>query len=139
MAPAPPDRVVWLGHATVLVELDGARVLTDPVLGPRLAHLRRHAPLPELGPAPIDAVLLSHLHLDHADGRSLRSLAPAVEVLVPAGAATTVRRFGVRRVREVGTGDAVDIAPGVTARAVPARHDGHRTRWGTQAEAIGWV
>ena len=40
------DRVTWLGHATVLFELGGARLVTDPVLRPRVAHLSREAPLP---------------------------------------------------------------------------------------------
>ena len=50
------DRVTWLGHATVLLELGGARLVTDPVLRPRVAHLVREAPVPdELGR--LDAIL----------------------------------------------------------------------------------
>ena len=58
-------RITWVGHATVLLELDGARLLTDPILRKRIAHLRTVHPPPgrdELGP--IDAVLLSHAHRD---------------------------------------------------------------------------
>src|SRR3954471_8694528 len=89
-------RLTWLGHATVLIELGGLRVLTDPLLRGRVAHLRRHVPVPAL-PAGLDAVLLSHLHRDHADGPTLRRLA-GVPALVPRGAGGTVRALGVRTV-----------------------------------------
>ena len=58
------DRRTWLGHAAVLLELGGARFVTDPVLRARVAHLRREVPRP----APIgrlDGVLISHGHHDH--------------------------------------------------------------------------
>jgi len=57
-----PD-VTWVGHATVELVVDGLRVLTDPIVTPRVAHLRRRvAPAPAMAP---DVVLISHLHLDH--------------------------------------------------------------------------
>ena len=82
-------RVTWLGHATVLVELGGTRLLTDPVLRPRVAHLRRQVPTPA-PPGPLDAVLISHLHRDHLDLPSLRAL-DAREIIVPRGAARALR------------------------------------------------
>ena len=66
-------RVTWWGHATVEVQEPGLRLLTDPVLRNRLAHLRRRrGPVP--APGPPDVVLLSHLHADHVDLPSLRQL-----------------------------------------------------------------
>jgi L-ascorbate metabolism protein UlaG (beta-lactamase superfamily) len=132
--------VTWLGHATVLVEAGGARILTDPVLGRRVAHLRRHATAP--APlAPVDAVLLSHLHRDHADARSLREVAAQdVPVIVPRGAASTVRRMGPRDVREIAAGGSVQIAEGVTVHAVPAVHDGRRSPLSrSSADTLGYV
>ena len=67
-------KVTWLGHATVLLETPGARVITDPVLRRRVAHLSRQVQNPD-HPGPVDVVLLSHLHHDHFDKPSLRRLA----------------------------------------------------------------
>lgn len=131
-------RLEWLGHATVLLQLGAARVLTDPVLRRRVAHLWRRAALPA-APRLVDAVLLSHLHRDHTDLPTLRRLARGTPVIGPRGTASVLRRGGVRNVREVVTGDAVDVIPGVTVHAVPASHDGKRQPLGTQGEAIGFV
>jgi len=133
----PPRTIAWLGHATALVELDGLRVLTDPLLRGRVAHLRRHAPTAEV-PERLDAVLLSHLHRDHADGPSLRLIPPAVPVLVPAGAGAVVRGLGVREVIELRAGDRVPLAGG-TVEAVHAEHDGRRSPLHAPIAALGFV
>ena len=75
-------RATWLGHSTVLIEIDGLRVITDPVWGPRaspsrVAGPKRFQPVPvrlsEL--PPIDLVLVSHDHYDHLDYPTIRELA----------------------------------------------------------------
>jgi L-ascorbate metabolism protein UlaG (beta-lactamase superfamily) len=71
----------------VLVEVGGVRLLTDPVLRDRLLHLRRHAPSPAREVVErIDAVLISHLHGDHLDLPSLRSVGGDPQLIVPRGA-----------------------------------------------------
>jgi L-ascorbate metabolism protein UlaG (beta-lactamase superfamily) len=130
-------RVTWLGHATVLADLGRARVLIDPVLRRRVAHLRRHGPLPQL-PGDLDAVLVSHLHYDHADVPTLRRIGADVPLVAPRGTARSLRRAR-SSVREVAVGDVVDVGRDATVRAVPARHDGRR-RPGTPArDALGFV
>jgi L-ascorbate metabolism protein UlaG (beta-lactamase superfamily) len=129
-------RLTWLGHATVLLELDGARLLTDPVLRPRVAHLVRDAPLP--GPlGHLDGILLSHGHHDHLDIPTLRELDPTAPVLAPPGAARWLRR-GHHPVRTLVPGDEVDVA-GVRVRAVRAAHDGRRVPVGDAPSAVGFV
>jgi len=79
--------LTFLGHSTVLIELGGLRILTDPVLFDRVGLLRRVVnPLDPGLYARIDVALLSHLHRDHFDLASLRLLGQGVRLLVPAGA-----------------------------------------------------
>lgn len=111
-------RLTWLGHSTVLIETAGGRLLTDPVLRPRIAHLRRHAP-PVRALRPVDAVLVSHLHRDHADVPSLRTL--AAPVIGPPGTAGMLRRLPIA-VDEVRAGERVQ-AGGAHVLAVRAEHD----------------
>jgi len=133
------SRLVWVGHATALIEVGGARLLTDPLLRSRLAHLRRHGP----PPAPeamrdLDAVLISHLHHDHLDLPSLRLLPAGTPLVVPRGAAVMLRRHGFADVRELAAGESTEVA-GVEVLAVDAVHDRHRLRIGPQADTLGYV
>jgi L-ascorbate metabolism protein UlaG (beta-lactamase superfamily) len=128
--------LTWLGHATVLVEIGGAVLLTDPVLRPRVAHLRRRAPTPRAPPR-VDVVLVSHLHHDHLDLRSLGLVDPAAPVVIPRGGARALRRTG-RDLRELSAGDGLELA-GVRICAVPAVHDGRRWPLSRPAEAVGYV
>jgi L-ascorbate metabolism protein UlaG (beta-lactamase superfamily) len=120
---ATAGRLLYVGHATVLIELDGVRLLTDPVLRSRVWHLRRRVPLDAAELERIDAALLSHVHFDHFDRPSLRRLGTDVTVVVPVRARSLVRGFA--DVREVDVGDEVRIGD-VTIRATPAEHAGTR-------------
>jgi L-ascorbate metabolism protein UlaG (beta-lactamase superfamily) len=132
-----PLEIAWLGHATVLIEIDGTRVLTDPVLRRRVGPLFRAVPVPgEV--EEIDAVLLSHLHADHADLPSLRRAARSVPVFAPEGAGQWLGRRGVGNVQELGAGEEVKLGP-LTVRAVPAVHDPRRHVLGPSADPLGFV
>ena len=90
----PLNSLSYLGHATVMIHLDGLNVLTDPVLGDRVLYLRRmgisgrkwlaQQPKP-------DIILLSHLHLDHLHLPTLRRLPKETPILLPRGAARWLR------------------------------------------------
>lgn len=122
--------VTWWGHATTTIELGGRRILTDPVLTHRVAHLSRiGGPVPGASALRADAVVVSHLHHDHLHVPSLRLLGQDVRIVAPVGAARALRRTApalARRIEEVGPGDVVDLS-GVCLRAVPAAHDGRRS------------
>jgi L-ascorbate metabolism protein UlaG (beta-lactamase superfamily) len=121
----------------VLLELGGVRLLTDPVLRTRVAHLRRHGPAPEV-PAGIDAVLISHLHHDHLDLPSLRLLEGTPRVIAPRGAGRLLRRAG-HAVEELRAGQRVAVGE-VPVEAVPAVHGASRLwRVGSSAEPLGFV
>jgi len=116
------DRVTYVGHATVLVELGGLRLLTDPVLRSRVGPLRRHGVAPTPGvTSDLDAVLISHLHRDHADVASLRRIDRETPVLAPPGAAGFIVRQEFSDVRELAPGESSAVGP-VTVTAVEARH-----------------
>ncbi len=133
------DRVTWGGHSTVLVELAGARLLTDPVLRSRVAHLRRHGEQPSLDLAErLDAVLVSHMHYDHLDLPSLRGIPGEVAAFAPQGAGALLRRAGFAAVSELRPGESAEVA-GVTVTAVPAAHDPRRRPLGPRAEPVGFV
>lgn len=132
-----PDRLRWLGHSTVLLELAGARLLTDPLLRGRILHLRRAVPLVDEPLDRLDAVLVSHLHYDHLDPPSLRRLDPGVTLIVPKGAGKVARGSGLANVEEVTAGETVRVGP-VTVRAVRAEHDSSRV-FGARSEALGYL
>jgi len=136
---AAPLVVTWLGHSTTLLEIDGVRILTDPLLRNRAGPLVRIAPPvhAELG-ADLDAVLISHLHADHADIRSLRRIASGTRFLAPPGAGGWLRRRGLRDVEELRPGEGTDVGT-VRVTATQALHGGRRWPLGARAEAIGFM
>lgn len=132
------DRVTYVGHATALLEMDGARVLTDPVLRGRVGPLRRHGRAPEQEVrAAIDAVLISHLHHDHADLPSLRELGSDKRLLVPRGGGRLFARRGFTAVRELAPGDAETIGS-LRVTAVEARHRQGRGPLSRGAGVLGY-
>jgi L-ascorbate metabolism protein UlaG (beta-lactamase superfamily) len=131
-------RIGYVGHATVLVELDGVRVLTDPMLRARVFHLRRHGTVAADAYAGVDAVLISHAHWDHLDPHSLARLGAGVRLVVPRGVARILRRHRVGEIVEVDVGESVDVGP-LTVTATPAEHDAGRGPLGVDAPALGYV
>jgi L-ascorbate metabolism protein UlaG (beta-lactamase superfamily) len=133
-------RVSYLGHATVVIEMDGVRILTDPVLRGRVVHLRRLVPDP--GPAMVgrvDGILISHLHFDHFDPGTLKRFDRRVTVVVPRGGAVRyLERRGFSDVRGAKPGTAVQLGS-VRVRAVQALHSGARGTPGMSGPALGYV
>ena len=135
---ADPARITWVGHSTVLVELDGTRVLTDPALRNRVAHLRRTTPADAGQLQALDGILVSHLHHDHLDLLSLERLGRSVPVVVPRGAGGLLRQRRFERVVEVDAGEVVRIG-GLAVRATHADHEGGRRFLGTEVAALGYL
>lgn len=124
-------RLTWMGHSSVLAEIDGRRVLFDPVWGERCSPFafagpkRLHpVPLPLATLGPLDAVVISHDHYDHLDLPTIRALAGTDTVFaVPLGVGAHLERWGVSadRVRELDWNETTNIA-GISLTATPARH-----------------
>ena len=130
--------VTWVGHATVLLELDGVRLLTDPVVRDRVGPLARTAPAVAPGVLEgIDAVLLSHLHADHADLASLRLVGSPLTI-APHGSERWLRRRVAGTVCELGVGEERSLGA-VRVTATPAVHDARRWPRGPSASPIGFT
>ena len=133
-----PVRIVYVGHATVLVEMDGVRLLTDPMLRPRMLHLRRAGKVDAPALRGIDAVLISHLHFDHLDVASLRRIGRDVPIVAPPGAGALLARKRFSSVTELGVDEELRVGE-LAIRGTPARHDAARLPFGSRAEPMGYV
>jgi L-ascorbate metabolism protein UlaG (beta-lactamase superfamily) len=128
-------RVTYVGHSTVSIELDGVRVLTDPVLRGRFLHVERRAPAVDRAAiGQVDVVLISHAHHDHLDRPSLREL-DAATVVAPDGAGRHVPHAS--RVIEVGPGSTLSFG-GVQIDVTYAAHRPGRLRH-QGSPALGYV
>jgi L-ascorbate metabolism protein UlaG (beta-lactamase superfamily) len=137
--PNPAPSVTYLGHATTMIEIDGLRILTDPLLRQRTAHLRRAMRLNNpSGAEDPDLVLISHMHWDHLDIPSLRKLPPGIRVIGPRGSSRVLRRAGLMNVIELGVGESFPIGQ-LVIEATPANHDGGRPPFGPSGEAVGFL
>ena len=133
------SRITFLGHSTLLLELDGVRLLTDPVLRRRILHIKRHARVPdEALTGRVDAILVSHAHADHLDPRSLRRVDRSARAIAPEGARRALRRAGREQVTHLAPGESARVGA-IEIAATPAEHDGRRWPVGSSAEAIGFV
>ena len=136
--PKPPDRVhddslrvTFVNHTTVLLQTHGVNILTDPIWSERCGPVSWFGPRRVRPPGirfddlpPIDVVLLSHNHYDHCDLPTLKRLATAhrPKLLAPLGSRRFLERRGIPVFEELDWWQAIDIAPGTTVTAVPARH-----------------
>jgi L-ascorbate metabolism protein UlaG (beta-lactamase superfamily) len=138
VSPTTESSVRWIGHATVLITLDGTRLLTDPLLRRRTAHLRRRAPLVPVTAEGLGAVLLSHAHYDHLDMPSLRLLGRSVPIVAPSGLGSLLRRRGFDSVHEVEPGEVHEVGT-LRIEATFAAHDGARPPLPARAPALGFA
>ncbi len=139
-------RVTWLGHSSLIIEVDGVRVLTDPMFGERASPVdfagpRRFHPVPtsleEL--PPLDGILISHDHYDHLDAGTIRRLAGyPVTFYVPLGLGAHLQEWGIpaERIVEHDWWDASELPGGVKVVSTPCQHfsgrgltDRNRTLW----------
>jgi L-ascorbate metabolism protein UlaG (beta-lactamase superfamily) len=144
-------RATWLGHSTVLIEIDGLRVLTDPVWGPRASPSRlagpkrfQPVPVPLRAMPPIDLVLVSHDHYDHLDYPTIKELAKSdVPFVTSLGVGAHLEAFGVQphRITELDWWESHTLPNAdLTITAAPSQHfsgrglkDRNTTLWSSLA------
>jgi len=131
--------MTYVGHATVLIEMDGTRLLTDPLLRNRVSGIRRQSrPVHPAWRRDLDAVLISHLHLDHLDLPSLRLLDRKIHLIVPAGTADILHGEGFDNIEEIRIADSTRVG-NVKVTATYAHHPGERYPFGPAADSVGYL
>lgn len=129
--PASGLRATWIGHASTLIEIDGRRVVTDPIwsercspstwLGPKRFH---PPPVPLDALPPIDVAIISHDHFDHLDMSTVQALATrGARFVVPLGVGAHLEVWGIAvdQITELDWNESVEIT-GLKITATPARH-----------------
>lgn len=155
LVPGAPDQppaaaaATWFGHASVLLEVDGHRLLTDPMWSERASPSRTRGPR-RLHPVPtslsrlppLDAVLISHDHYDHLDLQTITALVELGDApfVVPVGVGAHLRRWGVpaARVVELDWGAATRIGD-LTLTCVETRHFSGRGRVRNTTQWAAWA
>ena len=131
--------MTYVGHATVLIEMDGTRLLTDPLLRNRVSGIRRQSrPVHPAWKRDLDAVLISHLHLDHLDLPSMRLLDRKVHLIAPAGTADILSGEGFDNIEEIRIADSTQVG-NVKVTATYAHHPGGRYPFGPAADSVGYL
>ena len=130
-APSKDIRITWMGHSSMIIEVDGKRLLTDPVMG-RASFVQWAGPkrffdyplaIEEL--PPLDAVILSHDHYDHLDMLVIKKLAASkVPFYCSTGVGAHLERWGIARERitEMTWGQREELGDGFSITATPCRH-----------------
>jgi N-acyl-phosphatidylethanolamine-hydrolysing phospholipase D len=146
--PASGPRVTWVGHATLLIQLDGVNVLTDPQWSERASPLPFAGPRRLTPPAvafenlpPVHAVVISHDHYDHLDVATVRRLAAThrPRFFVPLGMKAWFADLGITEVDELDWWEGRGVRD-VTLTLVPAHHWSQRTPWDLNRRLWGgWV
>jgi L-ascorbate metabolism protein UlaG (beta-lactamase superfamily) len=125
-------RITWIGHSTLLIEIDGLRILTDPVWSSRASFVsfagpKRFFPAPlSLSSLPaLEAIIISHDHYDHLDAETIKKLADKqIPFYCSLGVGQHLQKWGIRKedITEMNWGDNARIKDQATITATPARH-----------------
>ncbi len=131
----PPEsglRITLIGHSSLLIEIDGTRILTDPVWSDRVSFSQHFGPKRFFAPPlkledlpPLDAVLLSHDHYDHLDKNTMKFFAGGtLPILCSLKMAKQLAKWGLERnfINQMDWGDGVMIGDRCVVTAAPARH-----------------
>lgn len=121
-------RVVYIGHATLLLEVGDCRVMTDPNFDAHLGRILHRVNPPGITLAelpPLDAILLTHAHADHLSFTTLDALPDSIPLFAPGPVAQWLQKLGYSQAQAFMPGEKISIK-GMTVHAASARHAGNR-------------
>ena len=137
--PLTKNSINWYGHATVLINLNGTTIVTDPVLTNMLGYFKRVVEKPfNLENTKVDYILLSHGHMDHLHFPSLRKLNKDAIVIVPKGYKKILKLLGFKKVVLLRDGD-IYKDENIKITAFRANHDGRRFYVGIDNESNSYM
>lgn len=139
LEPTRRDSVTFVGHSTLMYDLDGVKIITDPLLYNQIKHIRKNTPISrETIPRQFDLILLTHFHMDHFHYPSLKLLDKTAHVIAPHGAKTKLNNLGFDSVEEIAIGQEVEFR-GLKITAVECNHDGRRYYSGPKRDTLSYV
>lgn len=138
----------WIGHATVLINFFGTKIITDPVfsnrIGINLLGLTTVGPNRLVAPAmtieelpSIDLILLSHAHMDHLDGPSLAKFGRDIPIILAKNTIDVIDHFGWKKAYELDWGEKIVVAD-VEVEAIRVKHFGWRYPWEVDRSRGNW-
>jgi L-ascorbate metabolism protein UlaG (beta-lactamase superfamily) len=132
-------KITYIGHATILIEMDGVKLVTDPTLRNYIFYLTRlRGEVEDKELKDIDAILISHAHWDHLDINSLKAFPEGTLIIVPKGVDDILLDKGFSNVVVLEEGDEYQIGK-VKIQAVHAEHEGARYRFFGDEQALGYL
>ena len=133
------NSVHWVGHATVIVNIEGKLIVTDPVTSISLGHLKRQVkPSNKLSLLHFDYILLSHGHMDHLDYNTLRKLNKDAIILCPKNYSFSLKLLGFKKVHEIKPGESYKDED-IEIETIEAKHDARRYYLGKQVMSNAYL
>ena len=139
LEPTVRDSVTFVGHSTLMYDLAGVKIITDPLLYNQIKHIRKNTPIArQTIPRQFDLILITHFHMDHFHYPSLKLLDKTAHVIAPRGAKTKLNRLGFSSVEELAIGQEIEFR-GLKITAVECNHDGRRYYSGPKCDTLSYL
>jgi L-ascorbate metabolism protein UlaG (beta-lactamase superfamily) len=137
--PVVTNSIHWVGHATVIINLNGKVIVTDPVTSINLGQLKRLVkPSLNLASINIDYILLSHGHMDHMNYSTLKKINKNAIVIAPKNLNIPLKILGFKNIILLKQGE-IFKDQHLKIKALRANHDGRRYPWGTKTDCNSYV